>query len=119
MPRCEIGCQEKTLLHSSPCGASVVLASRTVFFLLERISVLTPGAPTSTAGIPIAVAGLPLSSFMQRFRTPIVAKRRKPSVGLVPTIILWGAQGLWLFWVIRGGIGLTRRLGADSSTRNA
>ena len=27
------------------------------------------------------------------------------------------ARGLWLFWVIPGGIGLTRRLGADVSTR--
>ena len=31
----------------------------------------------------------------------------------MPTIILCEARGLWLFWVIRGGIGLTRRLGAD------
>src|SRR5215468_8341402 len=29
----------------------------------------------------------------------------------MPTIILWEARGLWLFWVIRGGIGSTRRLG--------
>ena len=27
-------------------------------------------------------------------------------------MILFEARGLWLFWVIRGGIGLTRRLGA-------
>ena len=33
----------------------------------------------------------------------------------VPTIILCEARGLWLFWVIRGGIGLTRRLGAASA----
>ena len=35
----------------------------------------------------------------------------------VPTIILCEARGLWLFWVIPGGIGLTRRLGAGVSTR--
>src|SRR5579864_8523393 len=35
----------------------------------------------------------------------------------MPTIILCEARGLWLFGVIRGGIGLTRRLGADGSTR--
>src|ERR1700693_18453 len=35
----------------------------------------------------------------------------------VPTIILCEARGLWLFWVVRGGIGLTRRLGAECSTR--
>src|SRR5215469_1820032 len=34
----------------------------------------------------------------------------------VPTIILCEARGLWLFWVIREGIGLTRGLGADCST---
>src|SRR5215469_18065358 len=34
----------------------------------------------------------------------------------VPTIILCEARGLWLFWVIREGIGLTRGLGADFST---
>ena len=28
----------------------------------------------------------------------------------VPTIILWEARGLWLFWVIRGGIGWKLRL---------
>ena len=35
----------------------------------------------------------------------------------VPTNILCEALGLWLFWVVRGGIGLTRRLGAECSTR--
>src|SRR5215471_16140588 len=36
----------------------------------------------------------------------------------MPTIILCEARGLWLFWVIRGGIGSTRRLGAArGSTR--
>jgi hypothetical protein len=45
--------------------------------------------------------------------TPFVAKLRKPALGLsVPTIILCEARGLWLFRVMRGGIGLTRRLGA-------
>lgn len=40
-----------------------------------------------------------------------------PTLALVPTIILCEARGLWLFWVIPRGIGLTRRLGADVSTR--
>jgi hypothetical protein len=31
----------------------------------------------------------------------------------VPTTILSETRGLQLFWVIRGGIGLTRRLGAE------
>ena len=31
----------------------------------------------------------------------------------VPTKILCETRGLQLFWVIRGGIGLTRRLGAE------
>jgi hypothetical protein len=48
----------------------------------------------------------------------IVAKLRKPTVGLSANHHPSEARGLWLFWVIRGGIGLTRRLGAAcSSTR--
>jgi len=37
----------------------------------------------------------------------------------VPTIILCEARGLWLYWVIRGGIGLTPRLGAECSQHTA
>src|ERR1700693_5137741 len=56
---------------------------------------------------------------MEQWRlTPISCEARQAKRWLsVPTIILCEARGLWLFWVIRGGIGLTRRLGADSSTR--
>jgi hypothetical protein len=36
----------------------------------------------------------------------------------VPTIILCETRGLWLFWVVRGGIGLTRRLGASLSVQS-
>ncbi|PYY10468.1 MAG: hypothetical protein DMG69_06515 [Acidobacteria bacterium] len=31
----------------------------------------------------------------------------------VPTMILWETRGLQLFWVVREGIGLKRRLGAE------
>ena len=37
----------------------------------------------------------------------------------VPTTILYETRGLQLSSVIRGGIGLTRRLGAELSTRSA
>src|ERR1039458_6875589 len=37
----------------------------------------------------------------------------------VPTKILCETRGLQLFWVIRGGIGLTRRLGAKTSAHRA
>src|SRR6266487_5250793 len=53
----ERGCQAKTLLPLSVRPRSV-LASRPLFFV-ERILVLTPGAPQSMTGIRIVVAGLP------------------------------------------------------------
>lgn len=41
-------------------------------------------------------------------------KLRKPqALAKVPTMILWETRGLQLFWVVRGGIGLIRRLGAE------
>ena len=52
---------------------------------MERILVLTPGAPQQyDQGITDAQLGLvsPLSGFMQLLPTPFVAKLRKPSVGL-------------------------------------
>ncbi len=54
---------------------------------------------------------------MPRSRHHSLRSCASPPLAKVPTIILCEARGLWLFWVIRGGIGLTRRLGADSSTR--
>src|SRR5580765_2919845 len=57
----------------------------------------------------------PLSGFMQRSRHHSLRSCASRPLASVPTIILCEARGLWLFWVIRGGIGLTRRLGADGS----
>ena len=37
----------------------------------------------------------------------------------VPTMILSETRGLLLFWVVRGGIGLKWRLGAEISTQSA
>jgi hypothetical protein len=37
----------------------------------------------------------------------------------VPTMILCETRGLQLFWVVRGGIGLKRRLGAELQTHGA
>src|SRR2546429_2664207 len=54
----------------------------------------------------------PLSGFMQRSRHHSLRSCASQPLASVPTIILCEARGLWLFWVVRGGIGLTRRLGA-------
>src|SRR5664279_4638576 len=54
----ERGCQEKTLLHSPPGDLDRCLHPGS-FLFVERILVLTPGAPQSTTGIRIAVADLP------------------------------------------------------------
>src|SRR4029077_10735768 len=62
----EKGCQAETLLHSSPWGLDRGLHPGP--FFVERVLVLTPGAPQSTTGIRIAVAGLPRVVFMQRSR---------------------------------------------------
>jgi hypothetical protein len=48
------------------------------FFFVERVLVLTLGAPPSATGIRIAVAGLPLERFHAAVPTPFVAKLRKP-----------------------------------------
>ena len=53
-----------------------------------------------------------LSDFIQRSRHHWLRSRASQALAEVPTIILCEARGLWLFGVIRGGIGLTRRLGA-------
>ena len=58
-----------------------------------------------------------LGGFMPRSRHHSLRSCASQPLAKVPTIILCEARGLWLFWVVRGGIGLTRRLGADSSTR--
>src|ERR1035437_2934628 len=52
-----------TPLHEASIGAYI----QAPFFFVERVLVLTPGAPQSTTGIRIAV-GSPLSGFMQRSR---------------------------------------------------
>jgi len=52
------------------------------FFFVERILVRTPGAPQSAPGIRIAVAGLPWVVSGSGPDTPLVAKLRKPTVGL-------------------------------------
>ena len=77
------------------------------------------GSPRISAAMPT-----PVDHFQVMFHVSVGARRhsvtklRKPMCWLpVPTIILCEARGLWLFWVIRGGIGLTRRLGAECSTR--
>src|SRR6266496_6706250 len=67
----ERGCQAKTLLPLSVRPRSV-LASRPLFFV-ERILVLTPGAPQSMTGIRIVVAGL-RGVVSCRGPTPFVAK---------------------------------------------
>ena len=54
----ERGCQAKTLLRSLSVRPRSVLASRPVL-LVERILVLTPGAPHRTTGIQIEVVGFP------------------------------------------------------------
>jgi hypothetical protein len=48
-------------------------------------------------------------------------KLRKHSIVLaqVPTMILSETRGLQLFWVVRGGIGLKRRLGAELQAHRA
>jgi hypothetical protein len=47
----------------------------------------------------------------ERWRAEISRSRDKPSGWLfVPTRVLSEARGLWLFWVVRGGIAWTRRL---------
>jgi len=48
-------------------------------------------------------------------------KLRKHSIVLaqVPTMILSETRGLPLFWVVRGGIGLKRRLGAELQAHRA
>ena len=46
-------------------------------------------------------------------------KRRKQSGCVVPTMILFEARGLRLFWVVRGGIRLKQRLGGTGDTHSA
>ena len=108
----ERGCQEKTLLHSPPGDLDRCLHPGP-FFFVERILVLTPGAPQSTTGIRIGVAGLPCMVSCRGSDTIRCESCASQPLASVPTIILCEARGLWLFWVIRGGIGLTRRLGAE------
>jgi hypothetical protein len=50
--------KKKHFYHSSPRDLDGCLHPG-LFFFVERILVLTPGAPQSTTGIGIAVAGLP------------------------------------------------------------
>ena len=56
----------------------------------------------------------PVDGFMKQWRsTPFGCEATQAKGWLkVPTMILCETRGLRLFWVIRGGIGLTRRLGA-------
>src|ERR1022692_3122219 len=62
-----------------------------------------------------------LDGFMkQRCSTPFGYEATQAKRWLkVPTKILCETRGLQLFWVIRGGIGLTRRLGAKTSAHRA
>ena len=77
------------------------------------------GSPRISAAMPTPVARIQGMVSSRRGRlTPIRREATQAQVlALVPTIILCEARGLWLFWVIRGGIGLTRRRDAESSTR--
>ena len=56
-----------------------------------------------------------LNGFMKQWcSTPFGSEATQAKRWLkVPTTILCETRGLQLFWVIRGGIGLTRRLGAE------
>ena len=77
------------------------------------------GSPRISAAMPTPGDGFQIMVSSRRGRlTPIRCEATQAhGLALVPTIILCEARGLWLFWVIRGGIGLTRRLGAQCSTR--
>src|SRR4029077_3375172 len=57
----------------------------------------------------------PLDGFMTRWcSTPSAAQATQAKrLAKVPTMILCETRGLQLFWEVRGGIGLKRRLGAE------
>src|SRR5215469_14570008 len=59
----------------------------------------------------------PLDGFMTRWCSTPSAPGSYASIALakMPTMILCETRGLQLFWVVRGGIGLNRRLGAELS----
>jgi hypothetical protein len=70
--------------------------------------------------MPASVDNPDLMVSCKRWRTTPVGYEATQAnlLAQMPTIILCEARGLWLCWVIRGGIGSTRRLGtAWSSTR--
>ena len=108
----ERGCQAKTLLHWTsivPCIQVALLRGEDFGSSARSATEYDRDRDRSCWS--------PLSGFMQRFRHHSLRSCASQPLASVPTIILCEARGLWLFWVIRGGIGLTRRLGADSSTR--
>ena len=51
--------------------------------------------------------------------TRILKLRQACAVVTMSTMVLSETRGLWLSWVIRGGIGLTRRLGARGTCLQA
>src|SRR5215468_4391335 len=59
--------------------------------------------------VPVSVATTPLESW----------DWQACAVVTMSTMVLSETRGQWLFWVIRGGIGLTRRLGAKGTCLQA
>src|ERR1017187_10747 len=104
---------------SGRCGYGDLTSSPTT--LLEGLLVwpLWLAAHSSGEASPSCLSQL--DGFMkQRCSTPFGYEATQAKRWLkVPTKILCETRGLQLFWVIRGGIGLTRRLGAKTSAHRA
>jgi hypothetical protein len=85
------------------------------FFFVERVLVLTRGAPQSTPGIRIAVAGL-LEWFHAAVPTPFVAKLSQANRWLKCQPSSYVRLEAYGFFGLSEGIGLTRRRGAACSS---
>ena len=109
----ERGCQEKRLLPAPRRDAGVVT------YVQPRLILARVIGPAASARRRLQRRCQPqLLVPTPRFHEVVVLDairfRSYASEGLaqVPTMILCETRGLQLFWVIRGGIGLTRRRGA-------
>ncbi len=109
----ERGCQEKTFPPAPREDAGVVTYIQP-HLILKGVLVLAAFARRAFQRRCQPQLLIPTRRFHEAVALDAIRFRSYASEGLakVPTTILCETRGLQLFWVIRGGIGLTRRLGA-------
>jgi hypothetical protein len=111
----ERGCQERKLLPAPRGDAGVVTCIQPHLILRGVIGLVALARRTFQRQSQPQLL-VPTRRFHEAVALDAIRSRSYASEELaknVPTMILCETRGLPLFWVIRGGIGLTRRLSAE------